>query len=130
NAYAFLLAQPGVDGTRIGVAGGSCGVTQAVGVARRHKEVRSLVLLAGPLDKDGRRFLLDNPWMPIFASAAADDQFDNDAPQSMRWLTELGGNPRNQFAGFPDGKHGTEIFVPHPELPRQIVSWYADTLQK
>src|SRR6185503_3412346 len=29
-----------------------------------------------------------------------------------------------------DGKHGTEIFGPHPELPRQIVAWYADTLVK
>jgi dienelactone hydrolase len=34
-AYAFLLAQPGVDKTRIGVGGGSCGVVQAVRVAER-----------------------------------------------------------------------------------------------
>src|SRR6187549_1745667 len=46
-ALAFLLSQPGVDRTRVGVGGGSCGVTQAVGVARRHRDVRSLVLLAG-----------------------------------------------------------------------------------
>src|SRR6185436_14687856 len=37
-AYDFLVAQPGVDKARIGVAGGSCGVTQAVRVARRHPE--------------------------------------------------------------------------------------------
>ena len=54
-AYAFLLAQPGVDKTRIGAAGGSCGVNQAVHVAQRHPEIRSLVLLAGPLDPDGAR---------------------------------------------------------------------------
>ena len=46
----------------------------------------------------------------------------------MRWLTELGGNPRNKFVGFADGKHGTEIFGPHPELPRAIVSWLKDVL--
>src|SRR5580765_5424984 len=129
-ALTFLLAQPGADRTRVGVGGGSCGVTQAVGVARRHREVRSLVLLAGPIDKEGRRFLVRNPWMPVFASAAADDQYDNDAPEAMRWLTELNGNPRNTFLGFADGKHGTEIFGPHPELARQIVSWLADTLDK
>ena len=66
--------------------------------------------------------------MPIFASAADDDQYDDNAPQAMRWLTDLGGNPRNSFVGFADGKHGTEIFGPHPELPRQIVSWLKDTL--
>jgi len=128
HAFRTLLDQPGVDPARIGVAGGSCGVAQAAGVARRHPEVRAMVLLAGPIGTDGRHFILDNPWMPIFASAAADDQYDNDAPQAMRWLTELGGNPRNKFVGFADGKHGTEIFGPHPELPRAIVSWLKDVL--
>jgi hypothetical protein len=80
--------------------------------------VRSLVLLAGPIDQEGRRFLVRNPWMPVFASAAADDQYDNDAPQAMRWLTELSGNPRNTFVGFADGKHG-------PRSSVRIQSWRA-----
>src|SRR5688572_10257686 len=33
-AYIFLLAQPGVDKTRVGAAGGSCGVAHAVRLAR------------------------------------------------------------------------------------------------
>jgi tetratricopeptide (TPR) repeat protein len=32
--------------------------------------------------------------------------------------------------GFADGRHGTEIFAPHPELVRSIVDWYVDTLVK
>jgi dienelactone hydrolase len=127
-AFAFLLSQPGVDKARIGTGGGSCGVAQALQVARRHPEVKSLVLLAGPADRAGREFLRQTPWLPIFASAAADDQFDANAPQSMRWLIELSVNARNRFVGFADGKHGTEIFGPHPELPRQIVAWYVETL--
>jgi pimeloyl-ACP methyl ester carboxylesterase len=127
-AYAFLVSQEGVDKTRVGAGGGSCGVTQAVNVARRHPEVKSLVLLAGPTDAGGRRFLLENAWLPVFTSAAADDQFGADVVTQMRWLSEISGNPRNTFAGFQDGKHGTEIFGPHPELPKQIVAWYVDTL--
>jgi dienelactone hydrolase len=127
-AYAFLVSQDGVDKTRVGAGGGSCGVTQAVNVARRHPEVKSLVLLAGPTDAGGRRFLLENAWLPVFTSAAADDQFGADVVTQMRWLSEISGNPRNTFAGFKDGKHGTEIFGPHPELPKQIVAWYVDTL--
>jgi dienelactone hydrolase len=127
-AFAFLLAQPGVDKTRIGAAGGSCGVNQAVQVARRHPEVKSLVLLAGPANADGLKFLQETHWLPIFAAAAADDQFDTNAPFSMQWLLAISGNPRNKFSGFQDGKHGTEIFGPHPELPKQIVAWYQDTL--
>jgi dienelactone hydrolase len=127
-AYAFLVAQPGVDRTRVGVAGGSCGVTQAVGAARRHADVRSLALLAGPIDAPGIGFMTTTPWIPIFAAAAADDQYDANAPESMRWVVALSGNPRNRFSGFKDGKHGTEIFGPHPELVQQMVDWYTDTL--
>lgn len=129
-ALAYLLGQPGVDSTRLGAAGGSCGVTQAVQVARRHPQVRSLALLAGPADADGLQFLMRTPWLPVFTAAAADDQFDADALHSMQWLGALNGNPRNRFMGFADGKHGTEIFGPHPELPRQIVAWFVDTLTK
>jgi dienelactone hydrolase len=127
-AFAFLRTQAGGDNVRMGAGGGSCGVNQAVQVAKRHPEVISLVLLAGPTSREGRAFLRHSTWLPVFASAAADDEFDRDAPQSMRWLTELSGNPRNRFVGFPDGKHGTEIFGPHPELVREIADWYVETL--
>jgi dienelactone hydrolase len=127
-AYDFLLSQGGVDKLRVGAAGGSCGVTQAVRLARRHSEVRSLVLLAGPLDPEGLQFIQQATWLPIFSAAASDDQYDNDAPGLMRWMVEVSGNPRNRFSGFKDGKHGTEIFAPHPELMKQIVEWYDDTL--
>ena len=39
--------------------------------------------------------------------------------RSMLWLAELNGNPGNRFVGFASGRHGTEIFAPHPELVRQ-----------
>lgn len=127
-AYAFLREQNGVDKSRVGVGGGSCGVTQAVHTAERHREVRSLVLLAGPLDPAGVNFLERTPSLPIFGAAAADDQYDANAPALMQWILDISGNPRNRFSGFKDGKHGTEIFGPHPELPKQIVAWYEETL--
>jgi dienelactone hydrolase len=127
-AYEFLLAQPGVDKTRVGAAGGSCGVNQATGLARRHPAIRSLALLAGPVDPAGIEFITTTPGLPIFAAAAADDQFDANAPASMQWILALSGNPRNKFSGFKDGKHGTEIFGPHPELVDQLVAWFTDTL--
>ena len=129
-AYDFLVAQSGVDNTRVGAAGGSCGVNHAVRLAQRHPAVRSLALLAGSLDPEGIAFVIGTPWLPIFGAAAADDQYAADAPESMRWILALSGNPRNKFSGFKDGKHGTEIFGPHPELVKQIVAWYADTLVK
>jgi dienelactone hydrolase len=127
-ALDYLQSQPGVDRTRLGAGGGSCGVQQAVQLARRQPDVRSLVLLAGGTDRVGLDFLHGTRWLPVFTAAAADDQYDPQAPQLMQWLAALSGNPRNRFAGFADGRHGTEIFAPHPELVKGIVEWYVDTL--
>jgi dienelactone hydrolase len=134
-ALAWIVGQPGVDKTRIGAGGASCGVNNAVQFARRHSEVRSLALLAGPPDTDptnadGLNYLLTHAWLPILTAAAADDQYDPHFPEMMRWVAELTGNPRNRFVGFKDGGHGTEIFKPHPELARQIAGWFEDTLIK
>jgi len=76
------------------------------------------------------KYLESNPWLPIFSAAAADDEFDSQAPQLMRWFAEVSGNARNRFLGFKDGRHGTEIFSRHPQLPQQIVAWFVDTLVK
>ncbi|MBV8205178.1 MAG: alpha/beta hydrolase [Acidobacteria bacterium] len=128
--FAWMLAQPGVDRNRVGAGGGSCGVINAVKLASRHHEIRSLVLLAGSSDTAGLKYLQENAWIPLFTAAAADDEYDSDAPQIMRWFAEFTGNPRNRFAGFQNGRHGTEIFGPHPELAKQIVEFYQDTLVK
>ena len=129
-AFAWLVGQPGVDKTRIGAGGASCGVDNAVQLARRHPEVRSLALLAGPTDTAGVEYLQTHPWLPVFTSAAADDEYDPHFPEMMQWLAEITGNPRNTFVGFKDGRHGTEMFAAHPDLPRQIAAWFDDTLIK
>jgi dienelactone hydrolase len=127
-ALQWLAAQPGVDATRLGVGGSSCGVTQAVLAASRHQGIRSLVLLAGPPDTAARRYLLKATWLPVLTSAAADDTLDEDPVESMQWVSELSGNPRNRFVPYADGGHGTEILRPHPDLGEHIVRWFRETL--
>jgi len=130
TAFNWLLSQPGVDKNRMGAGGGSCGVNNVVKLASRHPEIRSLVLLAGGTDTAGINYLRQNAWIPLFTAAAADDEYSSEAPQLMQWFAEVTGNPRNKFAGFKDGRHGTEIFGPLPELPKQIIAFYVDTLEK
>jgi dienelactone hydrolase len=129
TAFTWMLSQSGVDKNRIGAGGGSCGVNNVVKLAIRHPEIRSLVLLAGGTDTAGVNYLRQNAWIPLFTAAAADDEYSSEAPLLMRWFAEVTGNPRNKFVGFKDGRHGTEIFSPHPELPKQIVAFYVDTLE-
>jgi len=127
-AYDFLVAQPGVDKTRIAVGGGSCGVGNAVTLAMHHPDVKALVLLAGGTDLAGINYIAHKPELPIFTAAAADDEYNPATLQLMQWLSEISGNPRTKFSGFKDGRHGTEIFGPHPELVDQIAAFLVDTL--
>lgn len=127
-AYQFLISQPNVDKGRIAFGGGSCGVTNAVKLAEGHPDVKSLVLLAGTTDVKGINFIADHPERPIFTAAAADDEYNDDALQVMQWTANLSANPRTKFSGFKDGKHGTEIFGPHPELVQEVVAFFVDTL--
>jgi dienelactone hydrolase len=127
-AYQFLLTQPGVDKAQIAAGGGSCGVDNAIELAERHPHIKALALLAGGTDIAGINFIAQHPERPIFTAAAADDEYNPATLQLMQWFSELSGNSRTKFSGFKDGRHGTEIFGPHPELVGQIVDFFIDTL--
>ena len=125
-AFAYLRAQPGVRGDVIGAGGASCGVNQSIQLARRHpSEVKSLVLLSGNTDADGRNFLKGAAALPLLLAASDDD---GGAVEMMAWIDATSGNPANQFIQYKTGGHGTEMFKPHPDLPTDIVGWYEATL--
>ena len=124
-AYAYLRSQPGVRGDRIGAGGASCGVNQSIQLARRHPEVKSLVLLSGNTDRDGRHYLKGASTLPLFIAAADDD---GGAVEMMEWIDASSGNPSNKFVQYKTGGHGTDMFKPHPDLPGDIVGWYEATL--
>lgn len=126
-AYQYLLTQPGVVRDRIGVGGASCGVNMAIKLARKHAEVNSLVLLAGPTDRDGRLFLQSSKNLPIFTSAADDDIFGNQA-LLMQWLFSVSTNPASRFAHYAKGGHAAEMFTVDTDLPDIIATWFLATL--
>jgi len=127
-AFQYLLIQPGLDRERIGAGGASCGVYNAIKLARRHPEVKSLVLLAGPTDREGRRFLQSSKNMPIFTSAADDDVFGPQA-LTMQWFFSLSPNSASRFAHYGSGGHGAEMFAVQKELPVIIADWFLATLE-
>ena len=125
-ALAYLKSQPGVRGDVIGAGGASCGVNQSIQLARRHPaEVKSLVLLSGNTDGEGRKFLKGASTLPLLLAASDDD---GGAVEMMAWIDATSGNPANQFIQYKTGGHGTEMFKPHPDLPSDIVGWYEATL--
>jgi dienelactone hydrolase len=129
TALKYLVSQPGVTPEMIGVGGAGCTVNNSVQLARRHPEVRSLVLLSGVTDLKGREFLRNSAKVPVFFSVADDDEFPT-IPLAMEWLYSLTSNPGKTFAHYATGGHGVNIFADRPELPGIIVDWYVTTLIK
>ncbi len=127
-AFKYLQSQPGVDRGVMGAGGASCGVNQAVQLARRHPEVKSLVLLSESTDRAGRQFLHNSPNLPLFL-AVADDDPDPGVVEIMQWIYDLSPDPANKFVRYSVGGHGVEMFAAHQELPGMIVEWFNATLR-
>lgn len=125
----YLESQTGVNHDLIGAGGASCGVNQAVQLARRHAEVKSLVLLSEGTDREGRAFLRKSPGLPLFLAAADDDE-DLGVVDVMEWLRDLSPDPANVFVHYATGGHGVVMFETHKELPGKIVEWFETTLIK
>jgi len=128
-AFQFLVSQPGVKRDTIGAGGASCGVNNSIQTARRHPEVRSLVLLSGPTDYHGRQFLRSSTNVPALFAFADDDEFPA-TPMGIQWLYSLSANPGKKLVHYSTGGHGSDMFKVHPELVGMITDWYVTTLIK
>jgi dienelactone hydrolase len=126
-AYQYLLEQPGVDKTRIGAGGASCGVNNSIQLARRHPEVETLVLLSGNTDDAGRRFLETATGVSLFVSASEDD---GDTLPYMRWLMAFSRNPQNKLVPYKAAGHGTEMFKVEKGLEPMIFQWFETALRR
>jgi dienelactone hydrolase len=126
KAYQHLLAQPGVQREKTASGGASCGVQNATELARRHPEVKALMLLSGGTNRAGRK-LMEQRNLPVFTAAADDDAFGNQVA-IMQWYYSVSPNPGSRFEHYATGGHGAEMFAPHPELPRMIAQWFAAVL--
>jgi dienelactone hydrolase len=127
-ALKYLESQPGVNREMIGAGGASCGVNQAVHLAMRHSEVKSLVLLSEGTDREGRRFMRNSSDLPVFGAAADDDEDFGVVPW-MKWIVSLSPDTNSKIVRYETGGHGAVMFEAHKELPKEIVDWFAATLK-
>src|SRR5207302_719828 len=127
TAFKYLLDQTGVDKARLGAGGASCGVNNSVQFARRHPEVKTLVLLSGNTNEEGRTFLQTSAGLPLFVSASEDD---GDTLPYMRWLMAFSRNPQNKLVPFKAAGHGTNMFAVEKGLEPMILEWFDKTLRQ
>ena len=126
-ALAVLSGQSSVDATRVGAAGGSCGVNLAIRLAQRHSNIKALALLAGPADREARAFLEAPGAPPIFTAAAADDRY-GDFVLVSSWQFGLSPRTESCFVQYPDGGHAAVVFQKHPDLADWIAQWFGAVL--
>jgi dienelactone hydrolase len=120
-AFAWLTAQSGVDRDRIGAAGASCGVNQSLLLARRHPEVKTVVLLSGGATPEAREYLRDTPGLPVFAAASLDD---GNLVSGMKWILGWSHNDQNKFMEYRAAGHGTDMFAVEKGLQPAILDWF------
>jgi pimeloyl-ACP methyl ester carboxylesterase len=120
-AFAFLISAAGVDKNRIGAAGASCGVNQAAQLARRHPEVRTLVLLSGGIEPDAREYIRNTSSMPVMSAGSLDD---GNLVQTMRWITGWSRHPASRFVEYKAAGHGTDMFAVEAGLQPAMLDWF------
>jgi len=124
-AFKFLTTQDSVNKTVLGVVGGSCGVNQAIQAARRHPEIKTLVLLSGGSDADGETFIKSSAKMPIFGAASEED---SGAAASIKKIVGLSPNKDSQLTMLKGAGHAASMFEKEPDLQADIVIWFRTNL--
>ncbi len=124
-AFNFLTTQERVNKTVMGVVGGSCGVNQAVQAARRHSEIKTLVLLSGGTDADGETFIKNSAKMPVFGAASEEDTA---AAASIKKIVGLSTNSDSKLTMLKGAGHAATMFEKEPDLQADIVIWFRTNL--
>jgi dienelactone hydrolase len=149
-AFNYLVSQPGVNRDAIGAGGaGWLGVIGSVEAARRHPEIKSLVLMSGETLRDGLQFLHQASQLPELFVFSDEDEYPP-TQDAMKLLYVTASSPSKKLVHYSaaedapwlwyetsdagrvsaHGGHGTDMFKAHPELPGIIVQWFVTTLIK
>ncbi len=119
-AYAWLVAQPGVDKARVAAGGASCGVTQASDLAVRHHEVRALMLLSGSASDAARAYLAATPSVAVYGAASSGD---TNAATGIRAALAASKHEKSLLKIYEGTEHGVPMFAKNPDLMPAVVAW-------
>jgi dienelactone hydrolase len=119
-AYAFLMAQKGVDKSRVAAGGASCGVTQSADLAVRHHDIKALMLLSGVVSDGAKAYIAGNPGLPVFGAAS---EGDTGAAKGIRDAVAASKNPQSTVKIYAGTDHGVPMFAKNAELEPMIVAW-------
>lgn len=120
TAYAYLMAQKGVEKARVAAGGASCGVTQASDLATRHHEIKALMLLSGNASDAAKAYLTATPSLPVFGAAS---EGDTNAAKGIQEAVAASKSPQSTVKLYAGAEHGVPMFQKNAELEPMIVTW-------
>ena len=122
-AYAFLLKQDGVDASRVGVGGASCGVALTSDLTTRNPDIRAFMALSGFPSDAARAHIAHTPSLAVFAAAADADDLTPGVHEVVKAAVEGSTNPRSMVKIYGGTEHGLPMFGKNPDLEPAIVNW-------
>ncbi len=122
-AYAFLLQQDGVDASRVGVGGASCGVALTSDLAARNPDVKAFLALSGFPSESARAHIAHTPGLAVFGAAADADDLTPGVHEVIKASVAGSTNPRSMVKIYGGTEHGLPMFGKNPDLEPAIVDW-------
>ncbi len=122
-AYAYLVSQTGVDSSRVGVGGASCGAMLTSDLATRQSGITTLMLLSGPPGEAAISHMMATPGLAVFGAAAEDDAVIAGVAATIKVAVDGSKNPHSMAKVFPGSEHGLPMFDKNPGFEPELVSW-------
>lgn len=121
-AFDYLSRKEGVDASRMGAGGASCGAMLTADLAAR-RPVKALMLLSGPPSEAAVKNIAARSDLAVFAAAATGDTITAGVDKQLQRAVDGSKHP-NSTAKIHDGpEHGLPMFAKNPDLEPALVSW-------
>lgn len=126
-AFKYLTSQSGVDQSRMGVGGASCGGMINADLAAR-QEVKALMLLSSPPSEAAVTNMADTPGLAVFGAATEDDPVTVGVADALRAAVAGSKHPHSTAKIYEGTEHGLPMFEKNPDLEPALLAWLKNEL--
>ena len=127
-AFDYLVGKDGVDGSRVGVGGASCGAMLTADLASRKSGVTTLMLLSGPPSDNAIAHIAKTTSLAVFGSAATEDSIIEGVADTIQGAIEGSPNPKSMAKIYGGTEHGLPMFDVNSDLQPALIDWLKSQL--
>ncbi len=127
-AFEYLAAQSGVDRSRMGVGGASCGGMINGDLAARKEGVQALMLLSSPPSETAVQNMAAKPGLAVFGAATEDDPVTRGVADALRGAVAGSQHPNSTTKIYEGTEHGLPMFEKNPDLEPALLAWLKNEL--